>query len=118
MQMIYDISSLEDVCEDMLDYDLPEIFEGDIDNFEILRVVIEEHVISQDEDREYSVLVNLFEGAMPLVTRDQYEDVASEILSLKSMVNLLNDISRSVVSLEIDEAKVDVRNNRLVISTS
>lgn len=116
MRFSYDIKKIEDVCEDMLNYDICEMFEGEVDNFQLACMMIRHNLLHKGDFNRTFLGVSLeLVKFTPTVSDDEYERMINQCLQFDSFVWMMNDIRNSLQHVDYKDVEIDMTGARMVI---
>lgn len=112
---IFNLSVLQDLSEDLMEYDIYEIFDEKIDNFDFIKTLIKASLSSRNDHEAHLKATMVFSQYVERPQYDHLREMVNEIMQLGDYEYLIDIVRNSVGNRTFKYPSVDVKGERLVV---
>ncbi|AQT28142.1 hypothetical protein pVa21_201 [Vibrio phage pVa-21] len=112
---VFNLSVLQDLSEDLMEYDIYECFGENIDNYDFIRTLIKASLSTRNELEAHLKASMFFFQYIDKSEQDHCRRLVNEIMQLPDYEYLIDIIRNSVGSRAYRYPSVEVKGERLVV---
>lgn len=112
---VFNLSVLQDLSEDLMEYDIYEIFDEQIDNFDFIRTLIKASLSTRNEQEAHLKAIMILTQYVDTSQKDHLSEMVNEIMQLGDFEYLIDVIRNSVGRQAYRYPGVDIKGERLVV---
>ena len=112
---IFNLSVLQDLSENLMEYDIYEIFDEKIDNFDFIKTLIKASLSSRNNHEAHLKATMVFVQYVGEPQYDHLSEMVNEIMQLGDYEYLIDIVRNSVGNHTFKYPSVDVKGERLVV---
>lgn len=112
---MFNLSTLQDLSEDLMDYDIYETFGEKLDNFDFIKVLIKASISTRNEQEAHLKAVVFLSQYIDKSEHDHCREMINEIMQLRDYEYLIDVIRNTVGVQSAKYPSVDIKGERLVV---
>lgn len=112
---MFNLGTLQDLSEDLMDYDIYDTFGGAVDNFDFAKVLIKASLSTRNEQEAHLKAVMFLSQYLDKSEHDHCREMINEVMQLRDYEYLIDIIRNTVGVQSARYPSVEIRGERLVV---
>lgn len=112
---VFNLSVLQDLSEDLMEYDIYEIFDEQIDNFDFIKTLIKASLSTRNDQEAHLKAVMFLNQYADESQKEHLARMVNEVMQLSDFEYLVDIIKNSVGRQTYRYPNVEIKGERLVV---